>query len=110
MGMFDAINYEMSCPICGEKVDGFQSKDGECVLANIDYWEVDNFYTSCPKCDAWIEFTRSFPKEKVPITDYKLVVIGQSGEKNDYTEEHELVLQNGEASCCVRHKDQGGEL
>ena len=74
MGMFDYIKYEMDCPKCGTRVDGFQSKDGLCISYTLEYWEVDNFYASCPKCEAWIEFTRKTAREQVPISDYVMTV------------------------------------
>lgn len=58
MGMFDYVKYECVCPICQGDVDGFQSKDNECVLDVVQVKDVDNFYTSCDKCGCWIEFTR----------------------------------------------------
>ena len=73
MGMFDDIKLEIKCPKCGAIVKGFQSKDGPCYLSQLDYWEVDNFYSSCPKCDVWIEFVRK-SKPKVPLSDYEIIV------------------------------------
>ena len=58
MGMYDDVTYEMNCPDCGTKVDGFQSKDGPCSLLTLSIGQVYNFYASCPKCDRWIEFNR----------------------------------------------------
>jgi len=52
MGMFDWVNYECVCPVCHNKVDGFQSD------------EVDNFYSSCRVCGAWIEFDAEDSKRK----------------------------------------------
>lgn len=54
--MFDYVNYECVCPRCKNKVDGFQSKDGECTLGTIEPESVSNFYSSCGVCGAWIEF------------------------------------------------------
>jgi len=54
MGMFD---YECSCPVCHGKVDGFQTKSGDCLLKTLNPREADNFYSSCKKCGCWIEFT-----------------------------------------------------
>lgn len=56
MGMFDDVNFECTCPVCHSKVDGFQSKSGECVLDHIEPDTVDNFYASCRKCGCWIEY------------------------------------------------------
>ena len=74
MGMFDWIKFQMDCPKCGTMVDGFQSKDGLCCLAELAYWEVDNFYSSCKKCGAWIEFTLKKPKDEIPLSDYQMDV------------------------------------
>ena len=74
MGMFDEIRYEMDCPICGTKIRGFQSKDGPCCLATLEFWEVDNFYISCPNCHAWIEFTYKLPRLPRSIDDYERIV------------------------------------
>ncbi len=75
MGLYDYINYEMNCPKCGAKMDSFQSKDGICSLATLDFWEVDNFYTSCGACEAWVEFNLKH-REKRNIKDYEMTVRG----------------------------------
>ncbi len=78
MGMFDYIDFKTECPKCGEKVTGFQSKDGPCQLETLNYWEIDNFYAACDNedCDAWIEYKRTviIPPLQVPITHYKRTV------------------------------------
>lgn len=58
MGMYDYVNCTCTCPNCGTTVDGFQSKDGDCMLNTMQPWNVDNFYTHCVDCDTWIEFER----------------------------------------------------
>ena len=72
MGMFDWVKYEMDCPNCGEKISGFQSKDGMCILAELDFRDVNNFYTSCGKCDTWIEFDREDSSRAKGIEDYRM--------------------------------------
>ena len=74
MGMFDSIkDFKINCPECGEMVDDFQTKEGACILLDLDYWEVDTFYSECDKCHAWIEYYREHPpKIPVPITEYKM--------------------------------------
>jgi len=74
MGMYDDINYSMDCPKCGASVGGFQSKDGNCILGTLEFWEVSNFYTHCPKCSAWIEFNCKKPAPKLSIEDYEMTV------------------------------------
>jgi len=74
MGMFDYIKFEIECPVCKEKVKDFQSKYGPCILKTLEFWEVNNFYASCPKCNSWIEFNRIRPLPKAPIEDYKMEI------------------------------------
>jgi len=70
MGMFDYVKFSMKCPKCGKKVNGFQSKDGECTLNEVEYWKVRNFYSNCDNCNTWIEF--NLKNEKIPISKYKM--------------------------------------
>jgi len=73
--MFDYIKFETKCPNCKTKVDDFQSKDGACMLSELNFWEVDNFYTSCNKCETWIEYNLGRrPNRKITIKDYKIEV------------------------------------
>jgi len=58
MGMFDWINYYMKCPMCGHMIEGFQSKDGECTLDELEIDTVDHFYSDCDKCNTWYSFTK----------------------------------------------------
>lgn len=85
MGLFDYVNFKTKCPNCGATVDGFQSKDGPCELERLEYWKVKKFYSSCPKCNTWIEY--ELPKEtqpKMPISEYKLTITKISnGEDNE---------------------------
>ncbi len=55
MGMFDSVNYECDCPVCGARVTDFQSKEGECDLLLLEPKDVDYFYSSCDKCKTWID-------------------------------------------------------
>lgn len=71
MGMFDWVNYECTCPVCHGKVDSFQSKDGECLMATLEPANVMNFYASCDKCGCWINYNA---KE---ITDFTMTVRGK---------------------------------
>lgn len=73
MGMFDVIKYTTKCPKCGHLVDGFQSQDKECMLHILEFWQVDNFYTLCKNCDAWIEFNlKEDVRKKFTIEDYTM--------------------------------------
>lgn len=62
MGMFDWVDFRDECPQCKKTVKGFQSKSGACELKIVKPWKVDNFYSSCAGCGAWIEYTRKRPK------------------------------------------------
>lgn len=66
MGLFDSIDYSCECPLCGEQLGGFQSKDGPCQMENLKPWEVSNFYTGCGSCGAWVEFVRKKNAPPVP--------------------------------------------
>ena len=74
MGMYDDVKYEMECPVCHNLVGGFQSKDGPCMLGLLEFWEVNRFYSSCPKCRIRIEFTRKKPQQPSPIDDYEMKI------------------------------------
>jgi hypothetical protein len=57
MGTFDWVNFKVPCPKCGREVENFQSKDGDCLLSNLEFWQVDNFYSYCDNCEATINYT-----------------------------------------------------
>lgn len=74
MGMYDGVRTpDIECPVCGELVAGFQSKDGRCMLSEVNYWEVNNFYTHCPICGTWIEFYRRTSHQEIPLNDYEMM-------------------------------------
>lgn len=57
MGMFDYVIMDaIPCPVCGELIDGFQSKDGACGLEEVEVADVDNFYSYCEKCGLMVGF------------------------------------------------------
>lgn len=73
MGMFDHVHFEMNCPKCGAPVKGFQSKDYICNLETIEPDALQNFYSSCRECNAWIEFSRPRP-EGAPLREKSLTL------------------------------------
>ena len=75
MGMFDYIKYKMPCPECETEISVFQSKDGPCVLADLEFWEVENFYAICGHCGSWVEFNLPKKRKPRPITDYAMIVV-----------------------------------
>ena len=76
MGMFDWIKVEPEqfCRECEAPLSGWQSKDGDCILETLNYWEVDCFYTCCDECHAWHEFSLKYPRDHHPLSDYELKV------------------------------------
>ena len=74
MGMFDDVIMVVKCPRCGDKVDGFQSKDCPCCLGTLKFWEVDSFYSTCEKCGCSIYFTiKNSVRKELAISAYEMV-------------------------------------
>lgn len=75
MGMFDyctGLN-DVKCPKCGGKLTDWQSKSSHCMMEEISFKEVDNFYTTCGKCNIWIEYQlRPRYRDQLRIEDYDL--------------------------------------
>ena len=71
---YDKVKFKMYCPNCNKEAGEFQTKDLKGFFEEIDYWECDNFYTSCDYCNAWIEFNRKEKRPKVPIEHFKMTV------------------------------------
>lgn len=81
MGCFDDVIYEMPCPICGEPITGFQTKDagqGMQTITPAKLWKNFKaleeiygpregrgtmhgppavFYSNCENCATWIDVT-----------------------------------------------------
>jgi hypothetical protein len=75
MGMFDHIKFETACPVCGKILKNFQSKDGDCVLDCLEFWQVDKFYDYCDRCDIMVEFVlKEDVRKKFTIHDYEMKV------------------------------------
>jgi hypothetical protein len=82
MGIFDRVNFRMNCPRCGTLVEDFQTKDGDVCLSTVEPEDVLTFYSSCNKCDQWIELTR-LPEaspvrstREVPLTLDEVLALG----------------------------------
>jgi len=73
MGMFDYVKFKIKCPNCGKLIDNFQSKDSVCLMNNLEFWEVDNFYSSCTYCNTWVEFTLK-ERKKRKISKYNKTI------------------------------------
>ena len=74
--MYDNINVVIDCPSCGEKLGGFQSKSGDCLLNLLQADDVDNFYSYCT-CGTEVVFKRPpkeyEPKDRLPPDDLEKV-------------------------------------
>lgn len=55
--MFDYVDFEMPCPLCGALVSGFRTKSTDCFMETVSPQEAHHFYSSCPKCEVWITLT-----------------------------------------------------
>lgn len=58
MGLFDRVDFEMICPMCGEKVKGFQTKDSSNIMMKVSTDIIHNWYSGCRKCGLWINLTK----------------------------------------------------
>jgi len=74
MGMFDYIKFNIPCPVCKNMIDEFQSKDGDCEMETLEFWEVDRFYISCKHCGTWIEYNRIKERQPSSIEEYELTI------------------------------------
>ena len=75
MGMYDDIKFEIKCPNCKNKMDNFQSKNGPCIMIELNFYQVDRFYASCLNCNTWVEFNLyNRPNKKITINDYNKTV------------------------------------
>ncbi len=92
MGMFDYVNFEFKCPVCGSKVDEFQTKDRDCTLSSYEFNQVDNFYSTCNNCETWIEFNlKEESRKKFTINDYE-VTFNTNHIKEEYIKKRENVI------------------
>src|SRR5687767_491212 len=80
MGMFDWVNFKMPCPECGAEMTGFQTKDTDCSMAEVEPDATNNFYSGCEHCGAWVEISRNQardkPKREVPLTLQEVEAMG----------------------------------
>lgn len=71
---YDTVKFKMDCPSCGKEVGEFQTKDCSGFFDTVEFWECDNFYTSCDWCHHWIEFNRKEKRPRVPIEYFEMTV------------------------------------
>lgn len=82
MGMFDYVEITVKCPNCNVKINPFQTKEKDCFLRTLNFWEVDYFYAGCKNCETYIEFTLSHrPNRKLSLKDYNMSAYKPSEEE-----------------------------
>jgi len=108
MGLFDYVSWEEDCPNCGQKLDGFQTKDlpdWERNCRKLSLSEVSNFYTICENCKAWVEYRLQPDGTKGRIEDYEKKVIT----KEDVIAEYERE-KNRATFYFLRHGKQNPSI
>lgn len=71
MGMYDHIIEvpEIKCGTCDSELSCWQSKDDRCLLQEVPYWKVNQFYTHCRTCFDFITVTYNGIRK---FEDYKV--------------------------------------
>ena len=69
------INEKVECPVCGNPLERFETKEGPGVQAFIDFQNVDHFQSRCASCKNLIEFSlkkqsEGSPRSELAIEDY----------------------------------------
>jgi len=94
MGIFDYVDYEGECPVCGHVVGGWQTKDGDVSLKTVKPHEVERFYSDCAACGSWIEARHKSGMFRDKIVLYvnplstSMTISVLVGALKDYIEEH----------------------
>ena len=70
MGMYDHVDFEVSCPNCKHLVTGFQTKDRDNALEIVSPVGLDKFYSECDHCKAWLVYRCDSAREG-PVLDFK---------------------------------------
>jgi len=105
----DYVRFKDKCPNCGARFKEFQSKDDECRLKTIPFTRVQNFYTGCDKCGAWIDYE---VKSIFPTVERKVRL--KDADRYDYTTDiievtPDFMQQFDNDECrecdCPCHKD-----
>lgn len=83
MGIFNYVNFKITCPNCNKEVEDFQTKDfnDSAYFDTVEFWECNNFYSSCDYCKTWIEYNLE-RAHKRGIEDYKKTITPSRLEEN----------------------------
>jgi hypothetical protein len=74
MGMFDWVDFSIKCPLCGEMLVGFQTKDLENQLKTVNYKDTKNFYNCCKNCKTSVHFYKMRNRNGMVTATYKMEV------------------------------------
>lgn len=95
MGMFDNIKTpEIKCYKCGTVLKHWQSKDGEQILALLDFRAVDRFYDMCSKCHAWNEYVYKKKDERKEKRQSCVYCGREAPDESRTVEDYELITKN----------------
>ena len=69
------LDDKVECPICGNPLERFETKEGPGVRMFIDFRDVDHFHSRCEHCNNLIELSLNKPVEdnlrkELTINDY----------------------------------------
>lgn len=70
------IDDKVECPICGNLLESFETKEEPGVMIWVDFRDVDHLYSCCDHCHNIIEFSLKNPVEDslrkgLTINDYE---------------------------------------
>jgi hypothetical protein len=74
MGEYGKVKFSMRCPVCRRKITDWQTKDEDAFGDEVEFTEVNNFYSSCDSCGLWFEFDYPERKRQRKVDDYELRV------------------------------------
>jgi hypothetical protein len=78
MGLYNLVKFSTKCPKCGELISDFQTKDGTLSLSEVEFYEVDNFYSFCENCGTSLDYTLKPEIRKLITIDYYNLRITQN--------------------------------
>ncbi len=77
MGMFDWVDVgkePVPCPFCDTPIrNEWQTKSTDCFLDTVSWQQTTSFYTTCQKCNAWVEYVRDEEPERPRFEGFTLL-------------------------------------
>jgi MinD superfamily P-loop ATPase len=73
---FIKVDEDVECPVCGQLLDGYETKEGPGSYILLDFRDVDKFCSRCGMCNTLIEFELNQGEEvksrkELTISSYK---------------------------------------